>query len=318
MLEARLRIDTHHHIVPPDYRAWIEAKGVMPGGLPMPEWSVETDLRTMADHGIAVGMLSVSTPGVWFGDKAEARHWARRVNTYAAEVVGAHPGKFGFLATLTLPDLDGALEELAYAFDDLKADGVVLPSSVDGIYLGDPAFDPLMAELDRRGAVVFEHPSAGVPAAAGVPSFAVDFLVDTVRAAISLCRSGCMDRYPNLKVILSHGGGFLPFVADRIAPVCVPGDGNVGDLSRGKEGLRRLKRFYFDTALAAGPSALPSLLDFAEPDHVTFGSDTPYAPKAFSLHFTRMLDGSAMGGDGRRSINRGAAERLFPRLAPSF
>lgn len=108
MLEARLRIDTHHHIVPPDYRAWIEAKGVMPGGLPMPEWSVETDLRTMADHGIAVGMLSVSTPGVWFGDKAEARHWARRVNTYAAEVVGAHPDRFGLLATLTLPDLDGA------------------------------------------------------------------------------------------------------------------------------------------------------------------------------------------------------------------
>ncbi|MDR3530902.1 MAG: amidohydrolase family protein [Rhodopila sp.] len=102
---------------------------------------------------------------------------AREVNEYAAKVVADHPGRFGFYATLTLPDVDGALAEAAYALDTLHADGVVLHAHSKGTYLGDPRFDPLMDELNRRKAVVFAHPSTlpgdTVP---GIPAYVADLL----------------------------------------------------------------------------------------------------------------------------------------------
>ena len=178
-----------------------------------------------------------------------------------------------------------------------------------GVYLGDRRFDPLFDELNRRKAVVFVHPATlpGVEPVPGVPAFVADFLLDTTRAAISLTRSGTLERCPDVKVILSHAGGFVPYAAYRIA-IAASAAGNP------LEGIARLKRFYFDTALSSSPTALPSLLAFAERDHVLFGSDFPYAPAGVVAAFSRLYESFPLPDVERASIDRSAAERLFPRL----
>lgn len=228
------RIDTHQHFVPPAYARWLERQGLTAGGLAIPPWSAAGALGLMDALGIRAAVVSISTPDVHLGDTARARAMAREVNKFAARLAADHPGRFGFFATLTLPDVDGALAELAHACDTLGADGVVLLANVQGIYLGDAAFEPLMDELDRRAAVVFVHPAQlPGPALAGLPPFAVDFLLDTTRAAVNMARRGWLDRYPRLRIILSHGGGFLPYAAERVAQLCSP-------LRDAADGLQRL------------------------------------------------------------------------------
>lgn len=303
------RIDTHHHIVPPAYRDWLCARGITAGGLPIPEWRMEGALDLMDNSGVRTAIMSVSTPGVHLGDDAEAREKAREVNEYAASVVRQAPQRFGFFATLTLPDVDGAIAEARHALDHLRADGVVLLSSMNGKYLGHSDWEPLMAELNARKAVVFVHPSH-LPAepVEGIPPFAADFLLDTTRAAIHYARSGALERYPDLKVILSHAGGFLPFAAERVARICSP-DGEYAG------GIERLRRYWFDTALSSSRYAMPSLLAFADPSRVTFGSDWPYANAMRSMHFTGLLEQFPMDDTQRLAIDFANAERLFPRLA---
>ena len=303
------RIDTHLHIVPKRYAAWLAERGYTAGGMPIPPWSTEAALDVMDAHGVSAGLLSISTPGVHLGDDAEARVKAREVNEDAAAVVAARPDRFGFFATLTLPDLDGALAEAAYAFDTLKADGVVLPTSVHNQYLGDPAWDTLMAELNRRNAVIFTHPGGlEGPHAPGLNPHVCDFLLDTVRAAVSICKAEYFTRFPNLRFILSHGGGFVPFAAQRLARDCSPDRDN-------DHGIENLRRFYFDTALASSPFGMPSLLALADSSRITFGSDWPYAPKDRGIMFTQMLDEFSMDAGLRRAIDRDNAAKLFPRFA---
>lgn len=307
-MAASARIDTHQHIVPPEYARWLDRHGVTAGGLPIPQWSVAGALELMEKLRIAAGVLSVSTPGVHLGDDREARAMARAVNTFAADVASRHPGRFGFFATLTLPDVEGAIAEAAYAFDRLQADGVVLLTNVNGTYLGDASIEPLMQELERRKAVIFVHPSQlPAPPVPGIPPFAADFLLDTTRAAINMAKAGWLERYPGVKIILSHAGGFVPFAAERIARICSPDNSY-------QDGIARLRRFYFDTALSSSPYALPSLLAFADPTHITFGSDWPYATQERSAHFARLFDGFAFEPAQREAIERGNALRLFPRF----
>jgi len=208
----------------------------------------------------------------------------------------------------TAEGLNGAIAEAAYALDVLKADGVVLLANVHGQYLGDAAFDPLMAALNERGAAVFVHPShLPGPDVPGIPAFAADFLLDTTRAALNIAKSGALERYPDLKIILSHAGGFVPYAAERMARVISPDGQTPG-------GLARLRKFWFDTALSSSPYALPALLAFADPARITFGSDWPYAPAERSLHFTRLLEDYPLTEAQRHAIDRGNAEALFPRL----
>ena len=307
-MTAPHRIDTHTHIVPPDYGAWLRRRGAEAGGLPIPDWGVDAALEVMEERKIRTAIVSVSTPGVHFGDDREARDMARAVNEYTANVVRKHRGRFGFFATLTLPDVEGSLAELAHALDTLKADGVVLLANTHGEYLGASAQAPLFDELNRRRATIFIHPAQlPGPPAPGIPPYAVDFLLDTTRAAARLVQSGTMQRCPNINVILSHAGGFVPYAAHRIAVTTSPTDVSGG--------LAQLKRFYFDTALSSSPAALPSLLAFAAPDHVFFGSDWPHAPKQVGGLFESMYEQYSLSEAQRASIDRGAAEKLFPRLA---
>lgn len=299
------RIDTHHHVVPPVYADWLATKGVDAGGRAIPDWSVDQALELMDRLEVTKAILSVSTPGVHLGDDTEAKKMARAVNEFAADVHRRLPDRFGFFATLTLPDVEGSLAELAHAFDELEADGVVLLANIDGIYLGDRRFDELFEELNRRRAVVFVHPSplAG-DAVPGLPAFVADFLLDTTRAALSLCRSGTMDRCPDLRVILSHAGGFVPYAAHRIAAAASPHRDPA-------DGLAQLERFWFDIALSGTPTALPSLLAFAASDRILFGSDWPYAPAARAASMTALYDAFQLDDQTRASIDHGAANALF-------
>lgn len=302
------RIDTHHHIVPSLYRDWLEKRGLTAGGMPIPQWSPNTALSFMDAHGIGAAVLSVSTPGAYIGDAGEAREMARILNIETAHVVSQHSDRFGFFATLCLPDVEASIAEVHHAFDELKADGAVLMTNTDGVYMGDPSLVPLMRALNERSAVVFLHPGV-LPAklAPGVEAYVADFLLDTVRTAVSICKAGWFEKFPNIRFILSHAGGFIPFAAYRIARACSP-DGNV------QKGMQALRRFYVDTAVASSPTSLPSLFAFADPARVTFGSDLPYANETRAGAFTAMLDAYPMEAKLRADIAHNNAFALFPRF----
>jgi 6-methylsalicylate decarboxylase len=307
------RIDTHQHLVPPVWAAALREAAYF-GGQAVPAWSAAAALDLMDELDIATAVVSVGRPGVWLGGgEAQARSLARAVNEFSADLVRAHPGRFGFFATLPLPDVAGAVAEIEHAFDQLDADGVILLANYEDVYLGDPVYEPVLRALDDRGAVVFIHPTAppgpGVP---GVPPFSADFLLDTTRAAVNLVRHGVCVRMPRLRMILSHAGGFVPYAAHRIASLTPGACGH--EVTR--EGfLRDLRSFWFDTALSASPASLAALLTFADPGRVLYGSDWPYAGGDNAQYFTKQLDDHPFTDEQRQAICRDNARTLIPRLA---
>ncbi len=307
------RIDVHQHVVPPFWVSDLPEHGGDPSGWKSPVWSPETALRFMDDQEIAVGVLSLTAPSVTGWQGGARREMARRVNEYTAELVTKKPDRFGNFATVPLPDVDGAVAEIEYAMDTLKADGVVLLTSYEGVYLGDEKFGPVWDALNKRKAVTFIHPGApAIPVLKGVPGPLVDYPFDTTRAAVHLAHHGVLERNTEVKVILSHAGGFLPYAAQRFAELLSaldPDGPSVDDL------LRRFKSFYFDTALSSAPASLPCLLDFAGSERILYGSDFPYAPASVGASFTVMLDGSpSLDLEEHRAVNFGNARRLLDRL----
>jgi len=307
------RIDTHHHAIPSFYRDLLrKAKIDEAGGRELPEWSPEGSLRTMGELNVATAILSVSTPGTAFLPSAtDATALARDINDYLAELVAAQPDRFGFFATIPMPHLSASLAEAARSLDELNADGVVLLANNAGTYLGQDGQDELFAALDARSAAVFIHPAdLPGPSVAGVAPFAADFLLDTTRAAYLLVRNGTCGKYPNIKFILSHAGGFVPYASHRMAVAIM------GDTGRSlTDNLDDFASFYFDTALSSSAAALPSLLAFAKPGHVTFGSDWPFAPTAAGKLFAAGLETyPGLAPDARAAIDRTNALALFPRL----
>jgi predicted TIM-barrel fold metal-dependent hydrolase len=298
------RVDTHHHVLPPLYRNWLIEKGLYKAR-PVP-WSVPRTLQMLDDHGIDTAIVSTAPIGLIL-DADDQAPKAREVNEFTAEMAKDHPDRFGFFATLPLPNVDAALEEIQVAYDELGADGVLIPTNVHGRYLGDPEFEPVFEELNRRNAVLFTHPTGvgGTPAP-GIPSYVADYLLDTVRTAIDLVRTGRTVKYPDVRIILSHGGGFVPFAAHRMATA----PATWGDLST-DEVVEQMRNFYFDTALTASPSSLPSLLAFARPGHVLYGSDWPFAEEEIPYYNT-FLDTHPMSDEQRIGINHDNAQALFP------
>jgi predicted TIM-barrel fold metal-dependent hydrolase len=310
------RIDTHHHAVPPFYRDALRKAGIDDaGGRALPDWSPGASLHTMAELNVGAAILSVSTPGTTFLPEAEdAAALARDINDYAAALVADQPDRFGFFATIPMPHVEQSVAEVERALDDLHADGVVLLANNAGVYLGEDGQDGLFAALDARSAVVFIHPAdLPGPEVPGVLPFATDFLLDTTRAAYLLVRNGIRTKYPNIRFILSHAGGFVPYASHRIAVAIL------GDTGRSPaDSLDEFSSFYFDTALSSSPAALPTLLAFAKPGHIVFGSDWPFAPLPASKLFAAGLDNYHLDDTTRGDIEHENALRLFPRLgAPS-
>jgi 6-methylsalicylate decarboxylase len=313
-----LKIDTHHHIVPPFYFEEAEQDGELTGGLTPPPWSADRALEFMDRLGIDAAITSISTPGVHLGDDAKARSLARRCNEFAASLTAEYPTRFGGFAILPLPDVDGALAELEHSLDVLKLDGVCLMSNAGGRYLGDPAFGELFAELQARGAVVFVHPTASPDPAAhamGLTDNLIDYPLDTTRTVAQLHYSGTFARTPNVKYIFSHAGGAIPYLAGRFA--IVDEMGIMGEeLEPASESFRRI---YFDTALAWTDPVLHTLATIAGAEQVLFGTDFPYIRPDLAERATKHLASTdELGPRERYLVLGGNATELFPRLGPAI
>jgi predicted TIM-barrel fold metal-dependent hydrolase len=261
------------------------------------DWGEPHDrhLELMHEVGISRSILSMSSPGVYFGDSAAARSLAREVNTFAAKIARDHPDAFGFFAALPLPDIDASLDEISYAIDELGAQGVIVLSNSGGRYLGADQLDPVLSELHRRNAVVFVHPTtcAGHEALAlGRPGPMIEFLFDTARSIVDLILSGAAERYPNVRLIVPHAGGVLPLLVDRVelfrsvAPEAAT-KANVTEL---------LASFFYDLAGTPSPRQLQALRSVAAEDKLLYGSDYAWTPYEVVLGAVNALD-EAFGPD---------------------
>lgn len=267
------RINVHHHFLAPAYMKAIEEKLAMGRGRQRAaDWSPAFDIEQMDAAGIALTIGSIPIPGLWFGDTALSRTMARAWNEYAAAVVSDHPDRFGFFAAIAPPDIEGSLAEIDYALDVLKADGIALMSSYDGRWLGDPAFLPVLAELNRRKAVVFVHPAA-LPedmTPPGIKSHVLEGPFDTTRTIFSLLSSGVLSRCADIRFIFAHGGGTVPYLAGRTTAL----SNRSGDMTPDRIGAL-LGKLYFDTALVINGPALAALTSFCPRSQVLLGIDSP-------------------------------------------
>ena len=284
-------------------------------GKPMwgvPDWSYQSAIAGMDRLETGTGIISLATPSVSVWDGQEQLDMTKQVNDFGLDLVAKANGRLGYFATVPMPNVEHTVAEIARAYDDYKADGIILISSYKGVYLGDKVFNPVWAELNKRKAVIFIHP--GVPELKpleGVPQPTVDFPMDSTRCALSLVTGSVLEKYPDVKIILSHAGGFLPFAAQRFGVLLhdyTMKDRSIDDI------VKLLKLFYFDTALSS-PDALPSLMAFAAPGHVLFGSDNPYIDGDQQAMFTDAQDQwNGFTPEQLQAVNRTNAEALFPRL----
>jgi predicted TIM-barrel fold metal-dependent hydrolase len=314
------RIDTHHHLFPP---RWLkdhadDIVAVAPGLPPDAalQWTPQKSIDGMDQVGIASAVLSIATPGVWFGDATEARALVEHCNEYGARLVADYPGRFGMFAALALPDVDGSLRAIEYACDVLKLDGFCLVTSYDGKWPGDPSFAPVFDELNRRKAVVYLHPTCP-PFARNlipdVPPAITEFVFDTTRAINSLLFRGTLSRCPDIRFIFSHGGGTVPFLADRIASLARRPTATElrARIPNGVE--HELRKLYYDVVSVSGNVAgMQALIAFADPAHLLFGTDFPY------YRMGQVDEGTAKSKVPELSspaLNRDNALALFPRFA---
>ncbi len=283
------RIDVHHHFSP--------AKSI----------------EDMDKGGVAAAVVSVTNPGLWFGDAATTHQLARECNDYGARLVQDHPARFGLFAATPMPDVDATLREIEYAYDQLKADGIHFFTSYGDVWFGDPRFTPVMDELNRRKAVIHIHPTAANCCKNLIPDVSagiMEYGTDTTRAILGVMFSGTATRFPDIRYIWSHGGGTVPFLAGRIE----------GSVSRLKDHAQRLpngamhelKKFYYDTAGAANPGALASLTKLVTTAQVLFGTDFP--PGGSSVDVAKRLAEYGFGAGDLAAIGRDNALRLLPRL----
>jgi predicted TIM-barrel fold metal-dependent hydrolase len=309
-------IDVHHHIVPPFYLAENREHLAGPTGQINPAWTnwePKKALDAMDEHGVATAVLSLSTPGVWFGNAEAARRTARRCNEYAAELIQTYPRRFGQFAVIPLPDSEGSLREIEYALDVLKADGIGLLTSYGDKWLGDPTFLPVFEELNRRKSVVFVHPT--VPGCCQKLLPAVSPLVaeipqDTTRAVTNLLFTGSFSRFKDIRFIFTHAGGTVPMVVGRMQQYGPKGLTDNG-FSAIEDALRRL---YFDIAGTAYAPAIAALTALVPTTQILFGSDNPYVPLGLTANGLAQLGLSAAD---LQAIGHDNALTLLPNLARS-
>lgn len=314
------RIDVHAHFMPECYAEALAQRGLgkSDGGFPFPAWSAEAALATMDRLEIATAMISVSSPSVNFLPVADRPALCRAVNLAGHQLAASHPGRFGYFASLPLPDVDAALKEIAFAFDELGADGIVLETNINGEYLGSPRFAPIFAELNRRAAVLFVHPTSPVctdALTAGRPMPLLEFPFDTTRSFVDLLYRRVIQSNPDIRFIVPHAGGALSALAARIAsfanvPFIDPRPASEAEV------FQCLRRLYYDLALSTHPSALAALRNIAPLDHILFGSDWPFAAEAnVARALTQLLHENGLEEGQIEALTSGNAKALFPRLA---
>ena len=305
----KFRIDAHHHFAPP---TWVEAmKGNKLLQVANTTWTVEKSLEDMDRGGASAALISITNPGLYLGDQQQTNRLARECNDFGAKVVQDHPTRFGLFAAMPLPDVDATLKEIAYAYDQIHADGIGFMTSFGDTWLGNAAYKPVFEELNRRNAVVFVHPTAADCCRNlnyGVAPGSMEYGTDTTRAITDVCFSGYAAHFTNIRWIWSHGGGSMPFLAGRIS------GGSASHKEQMPNGMMaELKKMYYDLAGAAYPGVVASLRELVTPDKILFGTDFP--PGGHILEQAQAIRELKMSNDGElKLVERDNAVKLIPRL----
>lgn len=308
-------IDVHHHLIPPFYLAEYRDKiASSRGGQITPawlSWSPEKAIDAMDSANVATAVLSLSSPGVWFGDSSAATRTARRVNEYASDLAKTYKGRFGFFAAVPLPDQEASLHEIEYAFDVLKADGIGLLTSYGDKWVGNPAFESVFAELNRRKAVVFVHPttpSCCRSLLSDIPTVIAEVPQDTARAITNLLVTGTFSRYRNIRFIFTHAGGNMPMILGRIKQYGPSSLKTLAPLGLEHE----LSRHFYDLAGTANRPAVAAITSIVPTTQILLGSDNPYIPLGETAEDIKTL---GFSDADLRLIQRGNALSLIPSLA---
>ena len=312
------KIDLHAHYIPDFYRDALLAAGQgQPDGIPgIPGWDEASALKTMDEQNIRTAILSISSPGVHFGDPGNAAALARQVNEEGARLVERYPGRFGFFASLPLPEFDESVKELRYALDVLHADGIVLESNQRGVYLGDERLEPIYAEVAARNSLVFTHPTTpfGAEHLSGrYPRPMLEFMFESTRSVADFILSGVLSRHPALRLIVPHAGAALPVLVNRIDMLLplltTPGD---EPALSARDAMRQL---HFDLAGAPVEELLQALLSTADATHLHYGSDYPFTPAGTCWRLAEQLEKTSLLDDRLRDqMFHGNARNLLPRF----
>jgi predicted TIM-barrel fold metal-dependent hydrolase len=304
------RIDVHHHLSPP---TWLDAvKSLKQDNPPMANWSVQKSLDDMDKGGVATAITSPTTPQVTGLDAAAAARVARESNEYAKKLETDHPGRFGTFAMLPFPHVDECLKEIAYAFDTLKVDGVGCMTSYGDRWLGYTEFEPVWAELNRRKATVYTHPTGAnccVNLVRNVDEAFIEYGTDTARSIFTLVFSGMSHKYGDINWIWSHGGGALTAFAERFLVQAISRPPYAGKFTR-EQVDSELRRFFYDTAQVANPVTLSALVQLVPISQIVYGTDFPYRTAADDTKGVTAF----FKGDDLAKVDRDNALRLLPRL----
>jgi predicted TIM-barrel fold metal-dependent hydrolase len=317
MTSAPHRIDTHHHIIPPKYLARNRARVLEMAHVHAPKilgWTPEVALEAMDRCGVATAVTSISSPGTWFGDDKAGREIARDCNEFAARMAADHKGRFGVFAALPLPDVEGSLREIEYAFDVLKADGVGLMTNYGDTWPGNASFAPVFDELNRRKAVAYFHPTAPgfcTGLLPEIPPPMVEFPFDTTRAILTLLFSGTFTRCPDVRFIFSHAGGALPMLAHRIAAVAATRKELAEQMPKGA--MHEFGRLFYDVVNASNPISFNAIRQLAGISQLLYGSDFPFWSPQLTADALAKL---GLTPGEMRAVERDNALRLLPRLKP--
>src|ERR1700733_13102482 len=312
--------DTHHHFYPPTYQKawadWEDQRKIPHFGVQL-AWTKENDIEAMDQNGITTAVLSLaSTPGVWFDAGAEKAHdMARLCCDFAAEMVRDKPGRYALFAPLSMIEVDGTLKEIEYVFDTLKADGVNLQTNYGDKWLGDPAYKPVLEELNRRKAVVYVHPlvaSCCGRLSVGTYPAVIEVPHDTTRTIVSLLLSGSFAKQPDIKWLFSHAGGTIPFLAGRIEAFYDQKARDAGAGGFAPNGIEaEFRKLYYDTANATHPAAMAALMKLVPVSQITCGTEDPY----FLLDQINNLRKLDLAPSDLEAISSGNASRLCPGMA---
>lgn len=269
------KIDFHVHYLTPTYREFLMKHfGAFPEGFPTPDWSIESQLKSMDENNIVYSLLGMSSPYFSSTDDDEIKIAVEKNNNEIAEILKGYEDKLGFLAALPLPNIENSLKEIDRALE-LGAKGFAVNTHSGDIYLGNQKLDLVMEKLNDKKSIVTIHPTeaTAIPkdVCEGLPIPAMEFFMDTTRTFVNMSQKNLFKRYPDIKWIVPHAGAFLSVLSDRVQ---IFFDG----FKNGSNIFDDLKHVYFDIAGFAEPKLLEMLLRVSSIDHLLYGSDYPHTP----------------------------------------
>lgn len=260
----------------PTGRTIITHRGARFFGVTAPMSDPDKRLEDMDRVGIDVEVISLSTPNIFFADESRQPEVARTLNDAYAELIAKHPDRFKGFASIPMDAPDHALEELHRAIDDLKLNGVVLLSNIRGRALTSPIYRPFFEEANRMNLCIFLHPMLPAnpePYTEYVLGPLVGFPFDTTLAVARMCFDGMLRELPNIRWIVGHLGGAIPYLMERL-------DSGYRDFAECRVKIDQppstyLKKLYYDTVTFSSYN-LRMVRDLVGVDHMVMGSDYPH------------------------------------------